>query len=194
MSYRLTDIWQREAGDARFAELTAVGGRLTAFERKVRRRNVIEYAAGTLVIVLFGAVAAAALMRGEIAFALGFLLVLAGTGLVMWNLHRRGSNLERRPEDSCREHLRRQYEHQRAALAAVPLWYLGPLVPGMLLIFGTVTAKVAEQAGWATALAGIAGPAAISFGIFGVIALLNLWGAKQLTREIRALDEMSEDE
>ncbi len=188
----MTDLpfpeWGSAAHDAQFSQARSCETRATRFERRIRVRNAIEYIAGALVALLFGGATIAALLRGEIAFALGFLLVLAGTAAVLWNLHRRGANLERHPEDTCRAHLRRQYEHQRAALAAVPAWYIGPLLPGTLAIYATVTAKVAEKAGWATALSGIAGPAAITFGLFAAIALANLWGARRLAREIAALD------
>ena len=187
MSIPPLPAWQRCASDAVFADPGACEDRTTRFERTIRRRNAVEYAAGALVIALFGVPGAMALLRGEIAFALSFLLVVAGTGVVLWNLHRRGSNLARVPESNCRDHLRRQYERQRDALAAVPAWYIGPLLPGTIALYATVTAKVAAKAGWMTALSGIAGPAAITFGIFAAIALLNLWAARRLDREIRAL-------
>ena len=184
------DGWAALAGDAHFAAPDACTARATRFERVIRRRNGIEYAAGVLVIALFGAGAIAAFAIGEWLLALGPLLVIAGALALMWNLHRRGSNLERHPEDSCVAHLRRQLAHQSVALRSVPVWYIGPLVPGVLVFFGTVTFKVAQQAGWSVALSGIAGPASGALGIFAAVIALNRWAASRLDRQIADLDSL----
>ena len=190
MSKPALEGWAALVGDARFAAPEACTARATRFERVIRRRNCIEYAAGVLVIALFGAGAIAAVAIGELAMALGPLLVIAGALVLMWNLRRRGSNLERRPEDSCAAHLRRQLAHQSAALRSVPVWYIGPLVPGVLVFLGTVTFKVAQRAGWSVAFSGIAGPAAAVLGIFAAVIALNLWAASRLDRQISELDSL----
>lgn len=190
MSKPALEGWAGLAGDARFTAPDACTTRATRFERVIRRRNGIEYAAGLVVIVLFGVVAIAAFAISEWLLGLGPLLVIAGTLVLMWNLQRRGSNLERRPEDSCAAHLRRQLAHQSAALRSVPAWYIGPLVPGVLVFLGTVTFKVAQQAGWSVALSGIAWPASGVLGIFAVVIALNLWAASRLDRQIADLDNL----
>jgi general stress protein CsbA len=182
--------WATLAADAQFAAPEACSARATRFERTIRRRNGIEYAAGVMVIALFGAGAVAAFAIGEWLLALGPLMVIAGALVLMANLRRRGSNLERRPEDSCAAHLRRQLAHQCAALRSVPVWYIGPLVPGVLVFLGTVAFKVAQQAGWSVALAGMAGPAAAVLGIFAAVIALNLWAASRLDRQISELDNL----
>lgn len=188
MSKPHLDGWAAQAADAKFAEPDTCSQRATRFERTIRRRNGMEYAAGLLVIALFGAGTIASLARGEWLLALGPLLVAMGALAMMANLARRGSNLERRPEDSCAAHLRRQLAHQSAALRSVPIWYIGPLVPGVLVLFGVVTFKVAQRAGWPIALSGIAGPAAVVLGIFAAVIALNLWAARSLDCEIADLD------
>lgn len=184
------DGWAALAGGAHFADPDACTARATRFERMIRRRNGIEYAAGALVIALFGAGAIAAIAIGEWTLSLGPLLVIVGALVLMRNLHRRGSNLERYPEDSCAAHLRRQLAHQSAALRSVPAWYIGPLVPGVLVFLGTVTFKVAQQVGWSVALSGIAGPASGVLGIFAAVIALNLWAASRLDRQIAELDSL----
>ena len=183
--------WCEAAPDAAFIAPTDCARRAGQFERRIRIRNGIEYAAGVLVIALFGSGAIGAGTRSEWIIALALALVVAGTLVIMRNLHRRAGNLDRLPEESCLMHLRRQYARQQAALKSVPAWYIGPLIPGVTLLYGAVTARVAEVAGWRVAIEGIAGPAAITFGSFGAIALINLFGARSFGRKIEALDALA---
>jgi general stress protein CsbA len=192
MSRPALEDWAALGKDSRFSPPDACTARVTRFQRTITRRNAIEYAAGALVIALFGASAVAAFTADEGALALGPLLVVAGTLVLMTNLRRRGSNLERRPEDTCLTHLRRQFAHQSSALRSVPIWYIGPLMPGVLVLFGVVTFKVAQRAGWPVAVSGIAGPAALVISIFAAVVALNLWGARRLDREIAELDRIEQ--
>ncbi|WDA40645.1 hypothetical protein [Erythrobacter sp. BLCC-B19] len=183
--------WCDTAPDAAFTVPAECSRRADRFARRVRIRNGIEYAAGALVIVLFGAASVGAAIKGEGLIALSLALIVGGTLVILRNLARRAGNVERLPEEPCLAHLRRQYARQYAALRAVPVWYVGPLIPGCALLYASVAAGVAEVAGWRTALSGIAGPAAITFGIFAAIALLNLLAARGLKRQLDALDALA---
>lgn len=183
--------WCEAAPDAVFtapSECSRLAGR---FARRIRIRNGIEYAAGVLVIAMFGSAAIGAGTRGEWLIAAALALIVGGTLVILRSLHRRASNIERLPEEPCLAHLRRQYTRQYEALRAVPAWYIGPLVPGCALLYGAVAANVAEVAGWRSALSGIAEPVGITFGIFAVIALLNLVVARGLKRRLDALDALA---
>jgi hypothetical protein len=66
---------------------------------------------------------------------LGALLTVAGTGVVMWQLHRR-ARARPLPEalaGSLMEFHRAELARQRDALRSVWRWYIGPLVPGLVL-------------------------------------------------------------
>ena len=181
-------LWtDREAG-ARFADPGDCATRATRFERTIRRRNAFEYAAGVVVVLGFGWAAVEAFRLGEtlIGVALGSLALVVPA--VLWVLHRRGANLPRRPESSCREHLRAQLVRQYRLLRSAPLWYVGPLVPGSLLLYYAIGSRVAEKAGWSAALSGMAAPAAVTFGLYALIAAGNWFGAKGLKRQIDQLD------
>ena len=145
MSNDPLSFWTGSSADARFSDPEACARRSTRFERTIRRRNLIESAAGGVVIVLFTAGAVAAASVGEWAFAAAGALVGAGTAFILWHLHRRGSNLVRRPEDDCRTHLLGQLARQRDLLRRVPQWYLAPLLPGICAVYGITAAKVAEM-------------------------------------------------
>lgn len=183
--------WCATAPDAAFTAPAECSRQADRFARRIRIRNGIEYAAGALVIALFGASAIAAAVKAEWLIAAALALIVGGTLVILRNLYRRGSNLERLPEEPCLAHLRRQYARQYAALRAVPAWYIGPLIPGCALLYVAVAAGVAEVAGWRAALSGIVQPAAITFGIFAAIALVNWWAAQRIRRDIARLEQLA---
>lgn len=183
--------WCDTAPDAAFTDPAVCSRQADRFARRIRIRNGIEYAAGALVIALFGASAIAAAVKAEWLIAASQALIVGGALVILRNLHQRGSNVERLPEEPCLAHLRRQYARQYAALSTVPAWYIGPLIPGCALLFVSVAAGVAEVAGWRTALSGIAQPMAITFGIFAAIALVNLWAARRLKRDLDRLERLA---
>ena len=183
--------WQDAASEARFSDPAQFARSVDRLTRNVRIRNAIEYIAGGLVIVLFGASAVGAMIKGEWLIAVSLALVVSGTLVILWNLRKRASNLVRLPEEPCLDHLRRQYAHQYAALRAVPVWYIGPLVPGVALLYPAIGTRIAERTDFVTPIEGLLGPAAITFGIFGVIIAANLLAARALKRKIAELDALA---
>ena len=183
--------WKSEASDASFSDPEDFTTRLDSFTRRIRWRNLIEYAAGVLVLVMFTSSAIASAIAGEWMIGLSLALVVVGTFVVMWNLHRRASNVERLPEEPCLAHLRRQYERQYVALKAVPVWYIGPLLPGVVLLYVVIAARVAEQTDLVTAIEGMLAPASVTFGIFAVIIAANMLAARALKRKIDELDALA---
>lgn len=183
--------WQSSSPDAAFSAPSECSVRVSKFERRIWRRNLLEYAAGVFIALVMGASAIAAFAKGEAGIGIALALTVIGVGVIMWGLYVRGSNLARRPEDPCLVHLRRQYQRQYEALKAVPLWYIGPLIPGVALLYFTIAAEVAAKIGWVQALQGVAGSAAITFGIFGAVALVNWFGARSLKRKIDEIDALA---
>lgn len=184
-------LWTAAANDAAFTDPAACAARANTFERQIARRNLIERCAGWFQMPFWGAVTAFFLWQAEWLIALSLALIGAGVLVVMGNLRRRASNLAAHPEEPCLSHLARQYRHQHAALMSVPLWYIGPLVPGTLALFGAVTAGVAKRRGWEAALEGMFAPAAIVIGLFALVAILNLVAARQITRELERLEGLA---
>ena len=180
--------WTSSQVEAGFTDPDAVRARATKFERTIRRRNLIETAAGVVVIALFAMGMATAASEGEWALVLAGAMVVTGTAFVLWHLHRRGSNLVRYPEEDCRTHLLAQLTRQRDLLREVPRWYLAPLVPGICAIYAITATKVAENRGWETALSGVWQPFVATMAFFVFVAWLNWWAARRLAREISALE------
>ncbi len=184
-------FWQTLDTDAVFNDPRDCARQATRFERQIRRRNIIEYAVGAVMLLAFGSFGIAAGAYGEWTIAGAMALTVAGIAVLLWNLKQRASNLERRPEDPCAAHLRRQYARQHEALRAVPLWYIGPLVPGIVAFYAAVTARLAEAVGWARALEGLIWPASVTFGLLGIVALANWIAARALSRKIAQLDALT---
>ncbi len=114
---------------------------------------------------------------------------MLGTLLVLWNLHRQARRASAEEVQSAaaswRDFHRAELVRQRDALRSVWLWYLAPMLPGMLLLFAGSSQVL--SGGW---------PALVSFGlvaafvgaVFVTIGVLNSKAAKRLQEEIEALD------
>jgi hypothetical protein len=191
MSDKLIEQWGALSPDSRFTDSAELALRAGVFERQIRRRNLIEFLAGAIVIVLFARSAWTASNAGHAFLALGWLAGIIGTVIILANLYYRASTVQRRPEDDCRTHLRAQLEHQRVALTSVPRWYIGPLIPGMSLIVAASTQSLAQQFGWGGALIRIAPSAALIAAIFVGVAWLNRRAARKLKAQIAELDEIA---
>jgi membrane protein implicated in regulation of membrane protease activity len=181
-------FWTDQNRTASFSEPGACRTRATAFEKTIRRRNALEYAAGGLVVVGFAAMAFFFASVGEWMIAATSIAILVAAVFVVAKLRRDGSARLRRPEQTCREHLREQLVRQRDLLRSVPKWYLAPFIPGLLGLYIVVTVEVAAIHGWATALDGIWFKAVATAAFFIFVAWLNLRAARKIDREIGALD------
>lgn len=128
-------LWQDqpvEGGRMSLDELRYRSQRLT---RIIGRRNTKEYAAGAVVIVMFGYMAFVLplpIMR------VGAAMSVAGAMFIIYHLHRHGT-ARAMPADlgltSCLQFHRAELERQRDLLRGVWKWYLGPLIPGMILFY-----------------------------------------------------------
>ncbi|MEE4154208.1 MAG: hypothetical protein V2I27_08615 [Erythrobacter sp.] len=183
--------WASDPGPAAFTDPALIEARATRFARTIRRRNIVEYAAGGLVLVVFTIAAFFAASVGEWLIGAACSLVALGDGVMMWQLHARASLAPPSPEQSCRDHLRAQYMRQYEALRTVPVWYLAPLVPGGVAFYVAVTARVADVIGWRAALEDVWPIALASFGLLAAIALANWLAARALRKQIERLDELA---
>jgi hypothetical protein len=163
--------------------------RARSFERRVGRRNAIEYVAGGAGILLFGAMGVRA---PDTLFRIACAAIVLGVIMVLWGLHRRGA--ARSLDASAapvRDHYRAELVRQRDALASVWRWYLAPLVPGLALFFAAIWRGVAVTTGTPAASAAILPPVLIAVAILAGIHWLNRIAARRLTAAIAALDVAS---
>lgn len=167
------------------ATLIARDTRLT---RRVRRRNLLEYVAGSLAAALFLALALGLLGEaGGVLARAGAALLVAGLCYAGVQLRLRARALPDDPGAPSVPHYLEGLRRQRDALRAVWKWYLLPLVPGFLLFYaGQGTGPDGHPA--AAALSG-----AVTLGVIVGVALLNRRAARCIDGEIadiaRTLDE-----
>lgn len=182
--------WTANASDAVFTDPTEILLKADRFDQTIRRRNWREYAAGVLGVLLCIGMAGFFTWVGEYAIVGAVMVMGVGFLVVMRNLRRRASHLERLPEEPCIQYLRRQYRYQAEALHSVASWYIGPLIPGFLAMQAAIFWTAAQDHGWEQALTDKAWPFALIVAfLLGVIAL-NRWAARRLYRKLAALEEL----
>ncbi|MEL7689643.1 hypothetical protein [Citromicrobium bathyomarinum] len=189
MTDNLQTLWHAHAAENAFTQPEDLMNRTSSFERQVRRRNVIEYLAGALVIALTIPMVALFVSIGFTGMALSMALVALGVIIVLWNLRRRASAEVRRPEVECRTHLLAQYRRQADALRKVPLWYIGPLIPGVLAVYATIGLRAVGQVEAWDIVRNLGIPLAATLAFFGFVIWLNLRAARKLAEQAKALDE-----
>jgi hypothetical protein len=137
-------LWKAQAVQPRALPADEIHRQHAALERRVGRRNMIEYLTAALVIV--GVVGLVLLDVRLGAFGIGtvgLILLGIGGGVVAWQLHRRTGGAM--PIDGARpsiEAYRDSLRRERDALASVARWYIGPMVPGMVTIYAGAFLKV----------------------------------------------------
>jgi hypothetical protein len=163
--------------------------RARQLDRRVRRRNALEYGAGAIPILVFGFLA---LGRGDPLMRLASAAIVIGVVVVLYGLHRRaGASGAGDWAAPILDHHRAQLVRQRDALASVWRWYLAPLVPGLALLFAGVWRLRSLAEGAAAATAAVLPPVLIAIVVFGGIHWLNRVAARRLTRAIAVLDHHS---
>jgi hypothetical protein len=182
----MRDLWQRQDVDGVTFTLEEIRRKAGRFEQRIRWRNLREYVVGALLMAFFAWGAWKRPGRQRVAE----ILLIAGLGFVLFQLHRRGSPRAPRAGDRLRSAIaayREELRRQRDALSSVWLWYELPLVPGVALLFWDT--GVRQGINWRY-LAGLAYAAAAFVGIWA----LNRRAARRLDRQIRELEGMEEED
>jgi Flp pilus assembly protein TadB len=183
------NAWQSQPTEGVRMSIAEVQARASAFQTKISRRNLREYAAAAIVVLFFGyrfAYTADPFIRG------GMALIIAGTCYVVWQLHIRGAAREIPKEaglSSFIDFQRQQLIRQRDMLTNLWSWYLGPLLPGMVVLMVAVGHATAGRVPHAWLLTVIY--LGIVTAVFGAIDRLNKRAARRLQRQIDELDAAS---
>lgn len=155
-------------------------GAARRFDRVIWRRNLIELAAGALVVGTFGWMGWEAEGWGR----LGALLTVAGAVFAVGTLLVRGTPRGEVAGD-CLRWRREELIRQRDLLASVWRWYLMPLVPGQVVLLVAIGAEVVAVPGgtWVVAWA-----ACVVLVVFGGVGWMNRRAAAALQRELDELE------
>jgi len=134
MSESPQSIWQKQKVEGVSMSLDDIRRKAGRFHSKIGWRNAREYVAALAVAIFFGFqffLTRDALMRA------GYLVMIGGMLYLAWQLHRKGSSRSL-PEEmglaSGLEFFRKELERQRDLVKSVWSWYLGPLIPGWVLL------------------------------------------------------------
>lgn len=162
--------------------LAEIPDRARQFERRVRQRNRREYAG---VLMMVTTVILVALRRPELMTGWWAALTVPGTIYVAYHLYTWGTP-NRGPEQAdplvWLLHYRNELERQRKLLASVWLWYVAPLMPGMVAAIILAPAVSARSMLFRIITVGLIG------GVSFLISFLNRRKARELQREIESLD------
>lgn len=162
--------------------------RASRFDSRIRRRNLIEYAAAAGVIGIFGWMT---FIVPDVIVKIACLTIIAGTLVVVRNLQRYGPAGQPGAglAADCRAFYRGELVRQRDALRSITRWYLAPFIPGLVLFQAGVAHSMLAQEMPMAAVAVISGIAlAFLFAVFAAIRWLNHRAASQLDAEIARLD------
>jgi hypothetical protein len=158
--------------------------RSTKLEKQIWRRNAREYAAGAVVAVLIGF----SFFRTHDPLArVAFAMLIGGLAAVTYHLHRHGSARSVPSEmgiRNCLEFLRGELERQRDLVGSVWTWYLGPLIPGQVVL--TISSALANRR--PTHLTALAIANLVVAGVLFFIARLNARAARALQSQIDKLN------
>jgi hypothetical protein len=180
----IKDIWSTQATEGFTMSLDEIRARSMKLQHTVRNRNLREYSAAVFVVILFGFYT---WIFPNLVMKAGSVLIILGTLIVVWQLHKRGSAQASPLGVSVHEHIafhRRELIRQRDALRSVPIWYLAPFVPGLVVFL--VGLSLQAPSTWLSLLT-IGAAAGFCALVFGLVWWLNKWAASQLQKQIDAL-------
>ena len=183
----LRNLWRDQPLENMAVSLNQIRERAVRFEKRIDRRNLREYIGGLIGVAIYSFYIwklPNPLMR------IGSAMIIAGVLFVMWQLYRRG-RAPRLPEDlaftASIEFHRRQLVQQRDLLRTVFRWYVGPLIPGLLVFLkGALPSRGFDL----RYLPRMAPFLLLVVAVFGFIWWINKRAADRLDRQIAELDRM----
>jgi len=132
-------LWQRQVLQGSHMSKEQLARRSAEFDRRVLRRNALEYGAAAVVVVVL---AVRVWFEVDRILQLAGLMLIAGACIMVYQLYRR-TTVQQMPTDlaleDCISFHRRALERQRDALRRVWLWYLLPAAPGVALLLAAQT-------------------------------------------------------
>lgn len=180
-------LWQSQQKELDPMALAEIHAKARKFESRIQRRNAIEYVACGVVMVGF---TPALLNSANWMIQAGAGLIMLGTLVVAWQLHRRASAVATpNVGEALVDSYRRQLVRQRDAIRSVGAWYLAPLIPGLALMLIGFWFRGPARPGQSLAQyhLGMAIMDAVMVVLFAGVWALNRRGARVLQKRIDAL-------
>jgi len=181
----MKNVWQNQKTEGIQMSVDEIRRRAGKFHRKIFWRNAREYVAALAVTLFFGY----EFWRAhDLLTHVGLALMIGGLVYMNWHLYKRGSSRSL-PADlglaSNLEFHRRELERQRDLIGSVWSWYLGPVIPGWVVL----TAAFARTNPGHSPHVGLSLTVLDTFGVllFIFIWKLNQHGARRLQERIDEL-------
>jgi len=176
-------IWQNQEVEEMKLSVEELRAKAAKFQSRIRWRNVREQVAALIVVVLIGRFLWETHVTVE---RIGFALVIAGAVYYVWHLRKWGAP-KFLPADmgraDCIKFYRGELERQRDLLRSVWKWAIGPLIPGLLLIFTYSIAAAPSAERWRPIIS-----VTVSSAIIVVIGWMNQRAARRLDARITELN------
>jgi hypothetical protein len=178
--------WQSQRAEGKPMSIDEIRHKARKFQKKIGRRNLREYIAALVVVIFFGY---SLWHNPDTVTRVGFALIIAAMFYVMYQLHHRGSARSPAAEmgsESWLELHRRELERQRDLLGNIWSWYLGPIIPGwVVLMLGIARTNPGRLHHFGLFLA--------VFNLVTAVVFVGLWklnqrAARRLQRRIDELD------
>jgi hypothetical protein len=179
------NIWQEQRTEVRTMSVETMQATATQFQKRVYRRNVREYVAAVIVVILFGS----HIWNHEGLYSrAGAALIILATLNAVFQLYVRGKSQPVQAEMGLNASLRfhrQELVRQRNFSQGVWLWHLLPFLPGLVV---TLVGRVLEDPSvqWAN----LRFMALVVVVILVGLTWLNKRGARKLQLKIDELDEL----
>ena len=181
---QLKQLWQSQGAPGVALSTDQLRRQAGVFQRRVLRRNALEYGAGLAVMLVFAFYIWAfphALMR------IGCVLIMLGCAWALVQMRRRAGGPAlawTAAELPSLEAHRRELVRQRDALRSVWLWYVGPFVPGMVVFRWGVETELDASAPFARGLV----PNLVIAAVLLAVVWINRRAANKLQRQLDQLE------
>ncbi|MEI9988876.1 MAG: hypothetical protein WDM86_02455 [Rhizomicrobium sp.] len=186
----MTDIktlWKNQPAEETVT-LANIHAKAAQFQRRIFRRNAIEYIASAFVVAVFGWYAW--VFPGWM-MKTGSVLVILAVLHIVWRLHRQGASRALPDALDLVAFHRRELMRQRQLLRTAWSWYILPTVPGMVLML--LGRWYQAHVPWRTLASDhevIVLGAIIAALIVAIVWLVQVIGAARLQRKIDELDRL----
>jgi len=185
-------LWKSQNAKYDLPELTDIRQRAERFQSVIRKRNLMEYAAAFLVIVLFSRTV---LISDSLIEKLGAVMIILAAIHVSCKLHSIAKAKTIAQVDmsvSLIEFHRLELQRQYRALESVWKWYLAPFLPGLLVFtLGSHLSSTSVETSSMALVKSLFSVAVIG-AVFCIIHWLNRREANNIARKIRELTEIDE--
>lgn len=183
---RMQQLWQQQPAEGMRMSIDEIRRRAVKFEKRIIWRNAREYIAGGIGMALM----AYFLVRAHDSLSrAAFGLLIAGTAYALFHLYLKGrpGTASEQVGAQCANFFLDELERTRKLVNNL-WWYLGPLVPGMLLLT-VASARLRPQP---MALLGLAIGDLFIAAAFVFVIRLNKRAARCLQKQIDELRSLQE--